>query len=380
MRETLDFIVNMIYNINVPGEWYNCISQIQKFIRNQGEILMWTRSLLKQNAWSKLKNYYWPALGVTVVAAFMGANTNFLPSGGGGGGTGSMNQEDLQQITENSDMSSAEMIGIAVGILAIVLIAWIISILWATFLGAPTRCGECKYFVSAAQGDQKFDHLFDNFRNGNYKPTIKVMFFRNLYILGWYMLLIIPGLVKMYEYFLIPYLLAENPNIGKDRAFEISKKTMDGEKMNLFVLDLSFIGWYILGLCACCIGIYAVIPYYEATMAEFYLCMRAKMISYGITTEEELTGGLNSFDAGFDPYNTGADANGTFTDASSNPYTSAPQQNDFGGSAYNNPVPEAPASTEMPDVPEMPDADSFDNPPAFDEPDDSNPYNDNMPY
>ena len=56
------------------------------------------------------------------------------------------------------------------------------------------------------------------------------------------------------------------------------------------------------------------------------------------------------------------------------------EENAFGGSAYNNPVPEAPASTEMPDVPEMPDTDSFDNPPAFDEPDDSNPYNDNKPY
>ena len=52
---------------------------------------------------------------------------------------------------------------------------------------------------------------------------------------------IIPGIIKAYEYSMIPYLLAENPNMSKQEAFAISKELMDGNKFNAFVLDLSFI-------------------------------------------------------------------------------------------------------------------------------------------
>ncbi len=48
-------------------------------------------------------------------------------------------------------------------------------------------------------------------------------------------MLIIPGIVKSYEYKMIPYILAENPQISRKRAFEISKNMMDGEKWNAFV-------------------------------------------------------------------------------------------------------------------------------------------------
>ncbi len=68
-------------------------------------------------------------------------------------------------------------------------------------------------------------------------------FGRDLYTVLWTLCLIIPGIVKSYEYKMIPYILAENPRILRKRAFEISKNMMDGEKWNAFVIDLSFIGW-----------------------------------------------------------------------------------------------------------------------------------------
>ena len=298
---------------------------------------MWTNSLLKQNAWKKVKNYYWPALGVTVLASIMGAN-----GGGGGGGGG-----NTSAMTEGSDMSSEEAAALAITIAVAMLVAYAVAGVLKIFLGNVARCGENKYFVTAAEGDQRFEHMFDNFRGGGYMPTVKTMFFKDLYVFLWTLLFIIPGIIKSYEYALVPYLVAANPHIDKDRALEISKKTMEGEKMNLFMLQLSFIGWYLLGLCACCIGVAFVNPYYEATMAEFWLCMRAKMISYGFAGQDELSGGFGAYTSGItygetassDPYNT---ASGSNSYNAPNPYDAASAPSPFS----------TPASTEMPDIPD----------------------------
>ena len=57
----------------------------------------------------------------------------------------------------------------------------------------------------------------------------------------WSLLLIIPGIVKSYEYRMIPYLLADHPEMSKDEAFAASKAMIDGNKWDAFVLDFSFI-------------------------------------------------------------------------------------------------------------------------------------------
>lgn len=96
----------------------------------------------------------------------------------------------------------------------------------------------------------------------------------DLKTLLWLLLLIVPGFVKAYEYSMIPYLLAENPNLSASQAFSLSKQMTIGQKMDLFVLDLSFLGWIILGLICCGIGILFVLPYPEATRAEVYLILK----------------------------------------------------------------------------------------------------------
>ena len=86
------------------------------------------------------------------------------------------------------------------------------------------------------------------------------------------------------------YMLAENPYMSYKRAKELSKALTDGEKMEIFVLDLSFIGWYLLGYLTCSLGIYFLTPYVQATMAELYSAARAKAFAMGISGEEELSG------------------------------------------------------------------------------------------
>ncbi len=254
---------------------------------------MWTRSLLKQNAWNSLKGYYWTALGVCVVAVLI----NSFVGGSGGAvlqppafGMLQLDSDFGYGFQEDPFNESAAAAAISALYGGIYFVSFIWSIAATTFLSNPLTVGQCRFFLSAREGDVAFGHLFDSFSSGKYLSTVKVMFFKFLYTFLWSLLFIIPGIIKGYEYHLIPYLLAENPNLPKDRAFEISKRTMDGEKFKLFVLYLSFLGWILLGALACGIGTYFVIPYQQATLAEFYACMRAKMIAQGITTEEELTG------------------------------------------------------------------------------------------
>ena len=106
----------------------------------------------------------------------------------------------------------------------------------------------------------------------------------------WSLLFIIPGIVKAYEYMMIPYLLADNPQMTKEQAFAESKRMMQGQKWKAFVLDLSFIGWYILsGLTLGILAIFYVSPYVNATHAALYeaLCYANPAGSNGFTQQAD---------------------------------------------------------------------------------------------
>ena len=72
------------------------------------------------------------------------------------------------------------------------------------------------------------------------------MLVKEISIFLWSILLIVPGIIKSYEYYMIPYIIADNPNIKRKRAFEISKQMMKGQKWKTFIFELSFILWNIL--------------------------------------------------------------------------------------------------------------------------------------
>ena len=100
---------------------------------------------------------------------------------------------------------------------------------------------------------------------------MKILFFRDLYVILWSLLFLIPGIVKLYEYRMIPYLLAEHPEMSKEEAFAISKQMMMGEKGKAFLLDLSFIGWILLSIFTCgLLLIFYVEPYMFSTSAALY--------------------------------------------------------------------------------------------------------------
>ena len=75
-----------------------------------------------------------------------------------------------------------------------------------------------------------------------------LMFITNIFLALWTLLFIIPGIIKSYSYAMTSFLLVNEPNIQPVDAITKSRKIMDGKKMQLFLLDLSYVGWYILSL------------------------------------------------------------------------------------------------------------------------------------
>ena len=86
----------------------------------------------------------------------------------------------------------------------------------------------------------------------------------------WTLLFIIPGIVAAFRYAMAPYIMAENPNLTASQAIELSKQMMDGRKGDLFVLNLSFIGWGLLAGLTCGIGLLWLNPYMLMANAAFY--------------------------------------------------------------------------------------------------------------
>ena len=87
---------------------------------------------------------------------------------------------------------------------------------------------------------------------------------------------------------MVPYIIADNPEMDRKRAIALSNEMTKGQKGSIFVLDLSFILWYILGFLALFIGVFFVLPYFNATEAELYLKIREDAINNGLTTRQEL--------------------------------------------------------------------------------------------
>ncbi len=109
--------------------------------------------------------------------------------------------------------------------------------------------------------------------------AIKVVFFVGLYTFLWSLLFVIPGIIKAISYSQAMYILAENPGMGAREAINRSKEMMEGHKMEYFVLQLSFILWYLLGSITCGIAMIYVIPYVNATNANFYNSIKPVEVS-----------------------------------------------------------------------------------------------------
>ena len=154
----------------------------------------------------------------------------------------------------------------------------------------PISVGCNRYFMEQRQGTPPFATIFSVFTERSYWNVVKQMFFRDLQIFLLAVLLIVPGIYRAYQLRLVPWILAENPALSKQHTFSLSAMLVKNEILSLLLLDLSFLGWFLLSCVTLGIGFLGLLPYYWATMAECYSAYRIKAFSLVEETRKHLTG------------------------------------------------------------------------------------------
>lgn len=194
-------------------------------------------------------------------------------------------ESSARRVSENSDIYSGNLfnVGMITGLLAGIATVVILIVLVAkVFVGNLLKMGGYRFFILNQTAQPGIGTLLDGFRSGHYVNIVLTMFLRDLFTTLWSLLLVVPGIVKHYEYLMVPYIIAENPAMDYKEAFQISKQMMDGVKMEAFIMDLSFLGWYLLSAVTCgLLAIFYVNPYVQASFAEMYTFNKQKAYQEG---------------------------------------------------------------------------------------------------
>lgn len=222
---------------------------------------MWNRPDLKAKAKIAYKKNYWRCVLVGLVAALLGGQINFNYEFGG------------DATNFSNPFSGMSLITILIVFVAVI-VALVFGFALAAFLLNPIVMGTKSFFLkNRRNGTADPGDIFEPF-SMNYINTVKTLFMVDLITFLWSLLLIVPGIIKSYEYKLVPYIIYENPDMNWRDAMQLSSQLMNGNKGPAFVLDLSFIGWMILsGATFNILGLFMVFPYIAATEAELYIAI-----------------------------------------------------------------------------------------------------------
>lgn len=270
---------------------------------------MWTRKGLKTKAKAVVKRSYWKVVLVSLLLmVFTGALGSGSYVSNDTSNTSESYQNDVNEMSDDlNEMSTdvaelkielekkgmetenvtkahnaaslAVMIAVAIGFLIVTLIIFAVGITLSALVFNPFIVGIKGFFSKEMKETTKVSTITFAFDH-SYKNHVKIMFFKDLYTFLWTLLFIVPGIVKAYEYRMMPYILSENPDMSMDEVFARSKEMMYGQKWNVFVLDLSFVGWNFLSLCTCfLLSIFYVAPYKNLTDAELYNTLSAQYVN-----------------------------------------------------------------------------------------------------
>ncbi len=141
------------------------------------------------------------------------------------------------------------------------------------------RVGECRFFMeSLTYPETQISRLLMIYRVRRTRKTARTMLLRNVYQFLWD-LTVVGGCIKHYSYLMVPYILAENPNLESKEVFRISKDMMHGNKWRAFVLDLSYFWWYLLGFLTLGLAdVFFLNPYRTAARAALYMQLRGEAL------------------------------------------------------------------------------------------------------
>ena len=254
--------------------------------------MMWTRKELKERAKEALKRNYWKIVLVSLIGMLIGGGLGSSGISGGGSDIRDMASDNVKEhFTEHEnddvdwegaeavlddiqmDIRPQDIVAVAFTVIVVLIVAAIVlAIVLAldVLLLNPVQVGINRFMVKSLDDTARIAEVGYTFDH-NYKNGVKVMFFKDLYVVLWSLLFIVPGIYKAYQYRMVPYILGENPDITYQEVLQRSKDMMDGQKWDAFVLDLSFILWHMLGGITCGLAeIFYVAPYVNLTDAALY--------------------------------------------------------------------------------------------------------------
>ncbi len=180
-------------------------------------------------------------------------------------------QKYIFKIWDAIELFNFEQPEIATGLTLTAIIAFAFTVIIAD----PLIVAGKRYFLKTRnEKTARMGEMKEIFKKGSWINVAITMLLRNIYNFLWYFT-IIGGVIKMYEYRMIPYILAENPKTNRKEAFKLSKQMMKGNKWKTFLLDVSFVGWNILSVFTLgLLNILYVNPYKATTNAELYVELR----------------------------------------------------------------------------------------------------------
>jgi len=175
----------------------------------------------------------------------------------------------------------------------IIIITSLVGLLVKILLVNPIIIGENRIFLESRKYRKtRINRIIFAFTRNRYFKTVKSTLRKNIYKLLWDFT-IIGGLIKGYSYKMVPFIVAENPEINSKDAINISRQMMNGNKWETFKLDLSFIGWHILQMATFGVAGIWVNVYTKATSAELYSVLRenyiqSKGLNFELLNDEKL--------------------------------------------------------------------------------------------
>ena len=213
-----------------------------------------TSSELRAIARRNLEGTWGISVGVALVAALLGG----LIVGTGSNINFNFNEDTVRNLPPIFWTVLLPLVSVA-GLLGIV----------SFILGGTVELGYAKFLLKQYDRKQlQFSDLFSQFER--FGTGFAQKFLRTLYTCLWALLLVIPGIVKGLSYAMTPFILEEHPEMTASEAIKASMRLMDGHKMHLFILGLTFIGWQILACLTMGIGFLFLNPYMNAAYAAFY--------------------------------------------------------------------------------------------------------------
>lgn len=154
------------------------------------------------------------------------------------------------------------------------------AFLFALIVVGPLSYGYVNSLLRFHKGqEESVKEMFNIGFKEDYARAFIVQLLVGLFVFLWALLLIIPGIIMAYAYAMTPFIAEENPELSSMECITKSKEMMSGHKLELFLLDLSFIGWLLLGFITCGIGLLWVMPYMNMARVKFYEQLKVEVVN-----------------------------------------------------------------------------------------------------